>query len=114
MEVTSQILQTQLDKGVFENSNNGAASGVAKAAIANGYDSLSEKQKYVLRPYLKARCSGVVDPGGNHNECQATLEGEALLEAYRVCDDTESLNCENCRSEVDYLNHHRENFFRED
>ncbi|MDO6713414.1 hypothetical protein Q4567_22005 [Aliiglaciecola sp. 2_MG-2023] len=105
MGITEQILDYQLKHGVFDNAAFAGAEGIAKRAVAEGFETLSIKQKSVLEPYLSNTCSGVTDPGGHHNECKAELEGEALLDAYHRCDDTECLVCESCDSDEGYYAH---------
>lgn len=108
MRVEEKIFQTQLEKGVFDAAEVNFADGLARLAIDKGYNSLSSKQKNILEPYLSVHCSGVTDPGGHPNDCDTLLEGEGLLEAYQLCDDSESLICESCRSEEGYYEHQRQ------
>ena len=99
MRIEEKIFKIQLEKGVFDSAKVDFAAGLAKLAIDKGYDSLSSKQKTILEPYLSAKCSGVTDPGGYHNDCDVLLEGNDLLEAYQLSDDSETLMCETCRDE---------------
>ena len=62
MGITEQILDYQLKHGVFVNAAFAGAEGIAKRAVAEGFDTLSIKQKSVLEPYLSKTCSGVTDP----------------------------------------------------
>ncbi|PMR67100.1 hypothetical protein [Halomonas heilongjiangensis] len=105
MGIEEKIFETQLENGVFDAAEVDFAEGLARLAVDKGYDSLSPKQKAVLEPYLSAYCSGVTDPGGHHNECDALLEGEDLLEAYQLSEDSQSLMCESCRSDQGYYQH---------
>lgn len=105
MGIEEKIFETQLDNGVFDAADVDFAEGLARLAVDRGFDSLSSKQKAVLEPYLSAYCSGVTDPGGHHNECDASLEGEDLLEAYQLSEDSQSLMCESCRSDQGYYQH---------
>jgi hypothetical protein len=99
METTEEILDYQLTHGVFDNAKFSGTEGIAKHAVAQGFSTLSPKQKGILEPYLSTICSGVTDPGGYHNGCQIELEGESLLDAYQRCDDTECLVCDSCNDE---------------
>ncbi len=105
MGVEEKIFETQLEKGVFDAAEVGFAEGLARLAVDKGYGSLSSKQKAILEPYLSVCCSGVTDPGGHHNNCDTSLGGEELLEAYQLNDDSESLMCESCRSDQGYYEH---------
>tara|TARA_R110002051_G_scaffold61177_2_gene112103 strand:+ start:8442 stop:8783 length:342 start_codon:yes stop_codon:yes gene_type:complete len=99
MGTDEQILQYQLDQGVFDDANFSGTEGIAKLAVSKGLDMLSPKQKAVLDPYLKSTCSGVIDPGGYHNGCSTELEGQELLDAYARGDGPESLVCGDCDTE---------------
>lgn len=105
MGIKEKILDYQLNHGVFDNAKFGGTQGIAKLAVAQGFDTLSAKQKEVLEPYLSQTCSGITDPGGHHNDCSTELQDEALLDAYHRCDDIECLICESCDSEQGYYAH---------
>jgi len=105
MGIKENIFATQLENDVFDAADVDFAEGLARLAVDKGFDSLSPRQKAVLEPYLSVHCSGVTDPGGHHNECEALLEGEELLEAYQLSEDSQSLMCENCRSEQGHYQH---------
>lgn len=112
MGVIESILSHQLEQDVFADQDQKVA-GIAQAAIDKGFDTLSELQKKVLAPFLTQPCSGHTDPGDHHNNCEATLEGQALLDAYEEADDPESLQCEHCRTEAEHEAYDRERFFRD-
>jgi hypothetical protein len=112
MSVQEKILRHQLDHGVFDGEEN-KVSGIAKFSIDNGYHSLSSAQRNVIDRFLTQRCSGCTDPGGNHNECNQELSEEALLEAYKLSDDAENLQCESCRSESGFHAHQWDRIERE-
>ena len=113
MAIKEQILDYQLNHGVFDSSTFPGAEGIAKRAVAEGFDTLSTKQKLVLEPYLTKTCSGVTNPGGHHNDCSTELKDEELLDAYHRCDDTECLVCESCNSEEGYHAHQWDKISRE-
>ncbi|MBS3670214.1 hypothetical protein [Vreelandella boliviensis] len=113
MGTEEQILQYQLDHGIFDNAKFSGTEGIAKRAITNGISTLSPKQQAVLNPYLSQYCSGVTNPGGHHNDCFTVLEGEALLDAYRRCDDSECLVCESCENEAGFYANQWEKISRE-
>ncbi|WP_207869394.1 hypothetical protein [Pseudomonas sp. 51_B] len=77
MSEESAILEQLLKNGDLDHSDD-KVSGIAKLALDKGFDKLSTAQKAVLKPHLHRECEGVEDPGGHHNECQATLEGKDL------------------------------------
>ncbi len=98
MGVIESILDIQLKMDVFANKDS-KVSGIAKLAVAKGFDTLKPLQQQVLRPFFFFFCSGVTDPGDHHNGCEAPLEGDDLLQAYTFCDDPEVLLCPGCRQE---------------
>lgn len=113
MEIEQKILNYQLTHGVFDNATFAGTAGIATYAVTVGFSKLSLKQKAVLEPYLSTTCSGVTDPGGHHNNCLTELKGEALLDAYQRCDDTESLVCDSCDSDQAYYAHQWEKISKE-
>lgn len=112
MNTTERILAKQLEMDVFYNEDQ-KVSGIAKLAVSNGFDKLSALQQKVLKPFLTVPCCGVRDPGGHSNDCQAVLEGSELLDAYEVCEDRESLQCESCREEAGFYEAQWEKFSRD-
>ena len=113
MGVKERIFQTQLEKEVFDSAEIDFAKGLAQLAVDNGFDSLTQKQKNVLTPYLSVNCSGITDPGGHRNNCSVILEGQELLNAYELSDDSGSLMCESCRDEQSYYGHEWERISQE-
>ncbi|MGL5665431.1 MAG: hypothetical protein ACRDD9_04800 [Shewanella sp.] len=109
MGTTEQILAVQLERDIFHNEDS-KVSGIAKLAVAKGFNTLSPAQQRVLEPFLTQPCSGQTDPGGYHNDCEKVLEGAELLEAYEMSDDGESLQCESCREEAGFYEHQWEKF----
>ncbi|HBT3148839.1 TPA: hypothetical protein MBF30_004037 [Klebsiella aerogenes] len=104
MGVIESILHHQLTHGILDNEAQ-MVRGIAQLAVDNEFNSLSDKQRAVLEPFLTQHCSGVTDPGGHHNDCNQTLTDNALLEAYNFSDDSENLECESCRSESSFYAH---------
>lgn len=100
MGTTEEILSRMLDVDYFYNED-AKVSGIAKRAVAHGFDALSDAQKDVLTPFLTVECTGYTDPA-DHVECHNELEGRALLQALLECDDHESLQCDACRNESSY------------
>lgn len=113
MRVIERILARQLELDVFANEEP-KVSGIAQLAIDKGFDNLSDLQKKVLLPFLTQPCSGHINPGGHHNECEATLEDEELLAAYEEADDPDCLQCERCSTEAEHEAYDRARFFEED
>jgi len=77
---TESLLESMLNHDRFHDQD-AMVSGIAQRAVNNGFNSLSEKQKAVLSPFLEQPCDGVTNPGGHHNNCPVTLEGEELESA---------------------------------
>lgn len=105
MKIEEKIFVVQLKNDFFADAEVDFTKGLAQRAVDHGYDSLSDKQKLILEPYLSICCSGVTDPGGNHNHCEVLLQKEALLEACQWSNDGESLMCEKCRDEQSLYEH---------
>ncbi|CAI0825990.1 Uncharacterised protein [Serratia proteamaculans] len=104
MAIEDEILALQLDQDVFHNEDS-KVSGIAKLAVAKGFETLSPAQQSVVRPFLTQPCEGVRDPGGHHNDCQTQLSDVELKEAYEERG-LDSLLCENCRDEqIGYQEH---------
>ena len=104
MGVNESILHHQITHGIFDNEAQ-MVRGITQLAVDKGLTSLSDKQRAVVEPFLTQHCSGVTDPGGHHNDCGQTLTGDDLLAAYEQSDDSDSLECESCRSESGYYAH---------
>ena len=112
MSVTERILSYQITHGIFDGEDP-KVKGIAQRAFDNGFASLTPKEQNVIESFLTQSCSGITDPGGYHNECEQILMGEELLEAYELCDDSESLECESCRSDSSFYTHQRDRIERE-
>ncbi|MEG2268163.1 MAG: hypothetical protein RSA84_12330 [Acinetobacter sp.] len=104
MPITEDILRIQLENDIFHDEDQ-MVSGIARLAVDQGFNSLSARQKHVLEPFLTQHCTGVTDPGDHHNGCNRELTDEALLEAYELSDDSQSLECESCRDERGFYAH---------
>lgn len=101
MSIEKDILKILLERDIVDD-RQGPVRGIAQLAVDKGYETLSAKQKGVLRPYLSTTCSGMVGPSGTHNECRTVLEGNELLEAYGLSDEP---LCESCMGEQAYFQH---------
>lgn len=95
---TESLLETMLKHDRFHDQDS-MVSGIAQRAIANGFDSLTSRQKAVLTPFLEQPCDGVTDPGGYHNNCSVTLEGEELESAIQNDMHYGGLLCPSCVDE---------------
>jgi hypothetical protein len=113
MTVKEQILKYQIDRDYFHDKQPNFIQGLAQRALDNGYSSLSEPQQNILRPHLSQSCDGVTDPGGYHNECTTTLEGEELVNAYEEEAYRDALLCQNCIDESQGHDDHWERFSRD-
>jgi hypothetical protein len=89
--------------------------GIARDAVANGYDSLSDKQKYhfdksIRKLIEKVSCSGFFNPySGERTNCRAILPDENLVEYY----ESDSNYCEACQAEADYMAYRKERIEKE-
>ena len=104
MSIKEDILSIELEQDIFHNQDR-KVSGIARRAVDNGWDSLSESQQAVLVPFLSHPCEGMIDPGGYHNECQQVLEDEELLNAYQNISFYDALLCQDCINEYEGYQH---------
>lgn len=95
-----KVLEQLLANGSLDNEVDKVA-GIAKLAIDKGFESLTGAQQSVLRPFLSHDCEGVENPGGHHNDCQMTLEGEHLAKAVQQEMYYGRVLCENCVDETE-------------
>lgn len=84
--------------------------GIAQRAVDNGFETLTLKQQGVINHLLSKECDGVEDPGGYHNNCQTTLQGQDLVEATINSGFYGVWLCEDCRNESDGYDREREKF----
>lgn len=99
MGTTERIIQAQLDCDYYEDKQPNFIVGLARRAVDEGFDSLSEKQKAVLASHLTQCCDGVVNPGGHHNDCRTVLEGDDLASALDSQNYYDALLCPACMDE---------------
>lgn len=112
MAFEEEILSEQLKRDEFYNEED-MVSGIAKRAVDKGWDSLTEAQKRVLKPFLSKPCEGVTDPGGHYNDCAVVLTDAALRDAYDEYYQHEALLCQNCRDEANDIEAHRQQFMKD-
>ncbi len=106
LEALNEILANQED--ILEDSANDngtdieVAFGIARDAAANGYDSLSNNQKYhfdnCIRHLIEdVNCDGYRGAFGEEDpHCQNVLDDDDLADCYRQ----DSFLCEGCESEA--------------
>lgn len=112
MSEVESLIKTMLDCDAFHEADN-MVSGIAKAAVAKGFDNLSVRQQAVLEPFLSHECGGVRDPGGHSNGCAKVISGSELQEAYDQQGYYGDLLCQDCREESDGYEIERERFMRD-
>lgn len=84
--------------------------GIALFVVQNGYEKLSDKQKYhfdnTIRPLIDGvKCEGFYNPySGDRHECPAILPNKNLIAYYQ----NDERYCESCQSEADYMAHRKE------
>lgn len=81
------ILEYLLEQDMLK----GNAEGIAKAAISQGYSSLSDKQKYVLSSYFEPTCEGC-----KFHECEASVSDEDFVFSIENKYDLEAICCRHC------------------
>lgn len=113
MGLQESILKFQIEHGIFDDAEFHGAEGIAKLAIDRGYETLSEKQKNVLEPYLNITCSGYRDPGGNYHDCSVELSDEELLDACHESIGRDGTICNSCLNEIGNFERQWERISRE-
>ncbi len=103
MSSEERVLNKLLEYDLIDRTS--TAGGIAQRAISHGYDTLTDRQKHVLSPFLTRVCEGVTDPGGHHNPCETELEGEAFAEALDSESYGDGFMCESCRDESGFYDH---------
>ncbi|PKG68293.1 MULTISPECIES: hypothetical protein [Pseudoalteromonas] len=89
--------------------------GIASFAAENGYEKLSDSQKYYfdncIRPLIEdVQCSGYTHEFEEvHRECEATLDDEDLVEYYQE----QGKYCESCEAQASADAHSKESFMRD-
>ncbi len=119
LDALKEILTNQVE--ILEESakNNASDSstviGIAKYVVGNGYDKLSENQKYHFDKSIRhlienVRCEGYQGPfGEDDNECQAILDDNDLVDCYR----DDNFMCENCKGDAASDAHSRDRFMED-
>lgn len=89
--------------------------GISLFIINNGYEKLSDNQKYhfdkTIRPLIEGvKCDGFYNPySRDRHDCSAILPNENLVAYYQ----NDERYCESCQSEADYMAHRKEQIDRE-
>ncbi len=89
--------------------------GIALFAVENGYEALSDKQKYhfdnAIRPLIEdVQCDGYTHELEEvHRECENILNDADLVEYYRNDDGF----CESCQAQAEADAHSKASFFRD-
>lgn len=108
-----RLLRTLQEHGAFDDQDQ-MVGGIAQRAIDNGYDTLSVAQQRVLAPFIEMDCTGVTDPGGNHNGCNQVISSEDLAQAIELSEDgIGGVQCEDCRDEAGFHQYQWERIERE-
>ncbi|MEJ5861665.1 hypothetical protein [Pseudomonas farsensis] len=94
------VLRKLLEVGYLDDED-AKVRGIARRAIAEGFDTLTEPQKNVLHPWLTRQCDGHTDPAGEIHACQVVLEGKALASAIENEGYYGRGMCESCIDEVE-------------
>ena len=100
MTIEQDILKKLIEIGELEDQSD-KLRGIAQAGADKGTENLSPLQLDVIQPVLEASCSGVTDPGGYHNNCQAELSGREYLDALEHKAYYDATLCVDCREETD-------------
>lgn len=95
----NRVLRQLLKVGYLD--DDAKVRGIAKRAIAEGFDTLTAAQKHVLHTWLIRQCDGHTDPAGELHECHVELEGEALANALENEGYYGRAMCRSCIDEVE-------------
>lgn len=112
LDINVEILEESArDNGSDENT----VVGIAKYAVGNGYEKLSNPQKYhfdnCIRPFIEnVQCSGYNHEfEENPRECSNTLDDDDLVEHYQQG----GKYCESCEAQASSDAHSKASFFRD-
>lgn len=89
--------------------------GIAKYVIGNGYEKLSNPQKYHFDNCIRPLIENVQCPGYTHefedipNDCPNILDDDDLVEFYKL----DGKYCESCEGQAAADAHTKESFFRD-
>ena len=95
--------------------NEATVVGIAKFAASNGYEKLSDPQKYHFNNSIRHLIESVQCSGYNHEleemprECPNVLDDDDLVEFYQ----NDGKYCESCEAQASADAHSKESFFRD-
>lgn len=98
MAIETDVLVALFEVDALHNED-GKVTGIAQRAVDNGFESLTPRQKNVINHLLSRACEGVTNPGDHHNDCQANIAGQDLIDATTQSGYFDGWLCENCRNE---------------
>jgi len=98
MAIETDVLVALFEVDALHNETD-QVKGIAQRAVDHGFETLSPKQQHVINHLLSKACEGVTNPGGYHNECRASIEGQDLIDATTNSGYFDGWLCEDCRNE---------------
>jgi len=101
MSVEQRILRKLIEIGEIDQLEEDKVRGIATRGADLGIEALSPLQRKVIESLFSARCEGVTDPGGHHNDCQRDLNGNEYVEALDQSAYYGRKLCERCRDETE-------------
>ena len=119
LEALKEIIKNNIE--ILETSarvnkaNEATVVGIAKFAASNGYEKLSEPQKYHFDNCIRNLIEDVQCSGYNHEfeemprECPNVLDDDDLVEFYQ----NDGKYCESCEAQASADAHSKESFFRD-
>ena len=96
-------------------SDENAVVGIAKYTVVNGFEQLTDNQKYHFENCIRHLIEDIQCSGYTHeleevsNECSNILDDEDLVEYYQ----NEGKYCESCEGQASADAHSKESFFRD-
>ena len=119
LEALKEILNNSVEiieeSAEDNNANKDTVVGIAKYAVINGYDNLSQSQKYHFDKSIRPLIEDVQCTGYNHEfeevrtECTNILDEDRLIEHYRG----DGEYCEQCEAQSSADAYSKESFFRD-
>jgi hypothetical protein len=89
--------------------------GIASYVVINGYEALSDKQKYHFDNSIRHLIENVRCPGYTHEfeeikkKCENILDDEVLVDFYK----NDGVFCESCQGQSDADAHSKASFFKD-
>ncbi|ELM3615649.1 hypothetical protein RYR54_001270 [Aeromonas sobria] len=106
MRFNEDILHFLLEQGTFEVQRGPIFERIVRVAPIDGYAGLSNAEQQAIQGWFSRPCCGQTHTG-EPQDCPHTdnnpLTGEALLNAYEASNDSDFVQCDQCRDEDNFV-----------